>query len=295
MRVHCSIAYLPTWPAYAAVPHAITMMREMPRNSSSRPSSSGMTTSPSRTRPRSVLATASGSSEISLAMNDDQPPLSAAAASQVTSNGSTSTALPEKSVTSTPRRRDRDDLVLPDRERVAGVLDERRDVGAEEVLALAEPDHERRVAARADDEPGLVLVHREERERALEARDDGAEGRDEIAGAVVLAAEQDGGDLGVGLAAEGEAVGEQLVLELAEVLDDAVVDDGELVVVGEVRVRVAVGRDRRGSPSGCGRCRWCRRRAAGRRGRRAAPAACPRACACRGRPSPSITAMPAES
>ena len=149
-----------------------------------------------------------------------------------------------------PRRSDRDDLVLPDGERVAGVLDERRDVGAEEVLALAEPDHERRVAARADDEPGLVLVHREERECTLQARDDGAEGLDEVAGAVVLAAEQHGGDLGVGLAAEGEAVGEKLVLELAEVLDDAVVDDGELVVVGEVRVRVAVGRAAVGRPAG---------------------------------------------
>ena len=76
---------------------------------------------------------------------------------------------------------DRDDLVLPDRERVAGVLDERGDIGAEEVLALAEADHERRVAAGADDEPGLVLVHREQRERALEAADDGAERGDEVA------------------------------------------------------------------------------------------------------------------
>jgi len=44
---------------------------------------------------------------------------------------------------------DGDDLVLAELHRLAGVLDERRDVGAEEVLALPEPDHERRVAARA--------------------------------------------------------------------------------------------------------------------------------------------------
>ena len=48
--------------------------------------------------------------------------------------------------------RDRDDLVLTDREGLAGVLDEGGDVGTEEVLALTQTDHERRVAASADDE-----------------------------------------------------------------------------------------------------------------------------------------------
>ncbi len=42
------------------------------------------------------------------------------------------------------------DLVLAELERLAGVLDERRDVGADEVLALAEPDDERGVAAGGD-------------------------------------------------------------------------------------------------------------------------------------------------
>ena len=43
---------------------------------------------------------------------------------------------------------DRHDLVLAELQRLAGVLDERRDVGPEEVLALADADHQRRVAAR---------------------------------------------------------------------------------------------------------------------------------------------------
>ena len=205
-------------------------------------------------------------------MNDDQPPLSAAAASHSTSNGSTSTVLPAKSVTATPLGRDRDDLVLADREGVAGVLDERGDVGAEEVLALAEPDHERRVAAGADDEAGLVLVHREQREGALEAADDRAERRGEVAVVrAVLATEQHGGDLGVGLAAERVAVGEQLGLDLGEVLDDAVVDDGELVVVGEVRVRVGVGRAAVGGPAGVADAGRAVGEGVSRRGRRAAP------------------------
>ena len=40
---------------------------------------------------------------------------------------------------------------------------------AEEVLALAQPDDERAVAAGADDDAGAVGVHREQGERALEA------------------------------------------------------------------------------------------------------------------------------
>jgi hypothetical protein len=94
------------------------------------------------------------------------------------------------------------------------VLDEGGDVGSEEVLALAETDHERRVAAGADDESGLVAVHREERESAVEARDDGAERGDEVAGGLILAAEEHRGDLGVGLGAERVALAEQLGLQL---------------------------------------------------------------------------------
>jgi hypothetical protein len=121
------------------------------------------------------------------------------------------------------------------------VLDEGGDVGAEEVLALAETDHERRVATRTDDETGVVLVHREERVGPLEARDDRTEGLHEVLRPCVLAADHDRRDLGVGLAAEGEAVTHELALELGEVLDDPVVDDGELVVVGQVGVGVGVG------------------------------------------------------
>ncbi len=122
------------------------------------------------------------------------------------------------------------------------MLDEGGDVGAEEVLSLTETDDEGGVAAGADDQPGLVAVHRQEGESAFQTCDDGAEGGDEIAGGLILAAEEDRGDLGVGLGAERVPLAEQLGLQFREVLDDAVVDDGELVVVGEVGVRVGVGR-----------------------------------------------------
>ena len=51
---------------------------------------------------------------------------------------------------------DGDDLVLPELHRLARVLDERRDVGGEEVLALAEADDQRRVAPRGHHGVGLV-------------------------------------------------------------------------------------------------------------------------------------------
>ena len=75
-------------------------------------------------------------------------------------------------MTETDAGRDRDHLVLAELERLAGVRDERRDVGAEEVLALAEADDQRRVVPGADDDVGRVLVHGEQRERAVQrARD----------------------------------------------------------------------------------------------------------------------------
>ncbi len=61
-----------------------------------------------------------------------------------------------------------DDLVLAQLDRLAGVLDERGHVAGQVVLARAPPDHQRRVAAGADDHAGRVGVDREQRERALE-------------------------------------------------------------------------------------------------------------------------------
>ena len=64
---------------------------------------------------------------------------------------------------------DRDDLVLAELQRLAGVLDERRDVGAEEVLALADADDQRRVAAGRDHPRRVLGVDRDQGERALRA------------------------------------------------------------------------------------------------------------------------------
>ena len=61
-----------------------------------------------------------------------------------------------------------DDLVLAELERLARVVDERGDIGGEEVLAHADADDERGVASRADDEVRLRAVDRQQGEGAFE-------------------------------------------------------------------------------------------------------------------------------
>ncbi len=62
---------------------------------------------------------------------------------------------------------DLDDLVLAELDGVAGEFDERRDVAAEERLAVADAEHERRVSPRGNDDVGLVGVEQNQRECAF--------------------------------------------------------------------------------------------------------------------------------
>src|SRR5690606_5045658 len=111
---------------------------------------------------------------------------------------------------------------------------------------------QRRVAAGADHDAGGILVQGQQRERAVQAGDDGAHGFGQVAAALVFEAHQDGGDFGVGFAGEGgfRVRGEQFVFEFGEVLDDAVVDEGKAAVVAEVRVGVLVGGSAVRGPAG---------------------------------------------
>ena len=75
-------------------------------------------------------------------------------------------------------------LVLAEFDGVAGVFDERRDVGADEHLAVADADHQRRRAPGGDDRARLVGVGEHQGEVALEAAQHGQHGGDEVAGGV---------------------------------------------------------------------------------------------------------------
>ena len=69
---------------------------------------------------------------------------------------------------------------------------------------------------------------------------------------LVVALDQVGDDLRVGLGAEAVALGLQLAPELGVVLDDPVEDDVDLVVAVAVRVGVLLGDPAVGRPSGVG-------------------------------------------
>ena len=144
---------------------------------------------------------------------------------------------------------DGDDLVLLQLQRLAGVPDERRDVGPEEVLTVADAHHQGAVAPGAHDHPGVIGVHRQQRERALELLHHRAHRGGEVT--VVRRVQQLRDDLGVGLAVEPDPLLLEPGLEGVEVLDDAVVDQCELAGgAPAVRMRVLVGRAAVGGPPG---------------------------------------------
>ena len=94
--------------------------------------------------------------------------------------------------------RDDHDLALIDDLHRAGLLEEGGREGGDVVLALAPTDHERRPGQTGGDDPvGLVNGHREEREVALEAREQAAAGLGEVT--VVFVLDQMDECLGVGV------------------------------------------------------------------------------------------------
>ena len=119
---------------------------------------------------------------------------------------------------------------------------------------LAQADHERGVAAGRDHAVRDVRVDGQQGEGTLQPTAGVLHGDREVLVLGVLrvvgAGQQHGGHLGVRLGHEGLALGLQLALDLAEVLDDAVVDHGELAAVHHVGVRVDVRGAAVGGPPG---------------------------------------------
>ena len=100
-------------------------------------------------------------------------------------------------------RRHLDDLAVIGVGDAARLRQERGQVRGQEVLAVAETDHHRRLAADADEPVGLVVVDDHEREMALKPVVDGPHGLEQIA--VVDGLEQVRDDLRVGLGREDVA------------------------------------------------------------------------------------------
>ncbi len=125
---------------------------------------------------------------------------------------------------------------------------QRDGVGAEIHLAVAVADRERRALARADQQVLLALEQERERERAAQPRQRRRHRVGRRAAVLHFAGDEMGDDLGVGLGAEFRAVLLELLAQLAEVLDDAVVHDRK--PVGGMRMGVALGRPAVGRPAG---------------------------------------------
>jgi hypothetical protein len=125
---------------------------------------------------------------------------------------------------------------------------ERNRVGADEHRALAETDRERRAFARANQQ--ILLAGEQEGERKSppqprQRRLDCLDRRQPVCDPV---GDQMSNDLAVGLGGELGALPFQLPAQLAEVLDDAVMHDGE--PVGRVRMCVVLGRASVRGPTG---------------------------------------------
>ena len=146
-------------------------------------------------------------------------------------------------------------LVLVDFHGALGVGHERGHVGAEEVLAFAKTDHQRRIVTGADHDVRLAHVRGENGERAFQHAGQTADGLEQVRltgfldDLVADFAQQLRRDLGIGFGDETIALRLQVETKLGSVFDDAVVDDGDLAVTRRVRMRVSVVRHAVRSPT----------------------------------------------
>ncbi len=146
---------------------------------------------------------------------------------------SRSRSSPNLSVIDDAPRPEVDDVALLEEDDLVGVGEDGGHVGGEEALPVGEPDDERHVLAGADEPVALGAMHDDDGVGALDLLQRVADRLGEVA--LVGLLDQVGDRLGVGLGRQGVAAGLEAVAQLAEVLDDPVVDDRDLaraVLVG---------------------------------------------------------------
>ena len=130
------------------------------------------------------------------------------------------------------------ELAVLEHDHVARGVDHGDDVRGDVAPALAAADDDRGILACHGDRAGLVGAHHGEAVGAHDARRRLAHRLHEVAGLGVRLLDQVREHLGVGVAREDVAAALELLAQLSEVLDDAVVDDGDAAVAARVRVRV---------------------------------------------------------
>jgi hypothetical protein len=115
-------------------------------------------------------------------------------------------------------------------------------------LAIAVTDRQRRALAGADQQVAMALEQERQRERAAQLRQRCLHGLLRRGAFQDVGIDQMCHHLGVGLAGEFGALLFQHQAQFAKILDDAIVNDGD--VVGGVRMRVVLRRLAMGGPAG---------------------------------------------
>ena len=121
---------------------------------------------------------------------------------------------------------------------VAGGVDKRDDVRGDIGAGLARADNDRGILAGHGDHTGLVGAHGSQAIGAHHVGASLAHGGHQIVRLGIGLFDQMREDLGIGLALKVMAAALQLLAQLGEVLDDAVVDDGDTTIAAGVGVSV---------------------------------------------------------
>ena len=138
-------------------------------------------------------------------------------------------------------------LAVFEHDRAARVFENRGNIRSDEVLAVTQPQDQRRRGFGGDQLVGFGFRQHDDRERTAQPQDGFAHGLGQPAPAFELFLDQVRDQLGVGFGAELVAASEQFGAQLDEVLDDAVVDDGDRA--GFVRMRIFLRRAAVSRPS----------------------------------------------
>ena len=148
------------------------------------------------------------------------------------------------------RRRKLGKLTVLEHHDITGGVDERDDVGGNVGAGLAHADHNRRILAGHGDHAGLVSAHGGQTIGTDHVGASLAHGGHQVVRLDISLFDQMREDLGIGLALKVMAAALQLFAQLGEVLDDAVVDDGDTTVAAGVGVSVNDGGLAVGGPTG---------------------------------------------
>ena len=148
------------------------------------------------------------------------------------------------------RGRELGKLTVLEHHDIASGVDECNDVGGDIGAGLACADHNRGILAGHGDHAGLVSAYGGQTIGTDHVGASLAHGGHQVVRLDISLFDQMREDLGIGLALKVMAAALQLFAQLGEVLDDAVVDDGDTTVAAGVGVSVNDGGLAVGGPTG---------------------------------------------